>query len=53
MNDDMAGAIERGVSLYSFQEELFLGRLTIEDCVAFAASIGATGIAGPPTVVVP
>ncbi|WP_267388412.1 TIM barrel protein [Sphingomonas sp. GC_Shp_3] len=36
--------IKRGVSLYSFQEELFLGQLDVEDCIAFAASIGATGI---------
>lgn len=37
-------SIKRGVSLYSFQEELFLGRMTVEGCVAFAASIGARGI---------
>jgi sugar phosphate isomerase/epimerase len=36
--------IKRGVSLYSFQEELFLGQMSIEDCVEFAASIGAHGI---------
>lgn len=36
--------IKRGVSLYSFQEELFLGHMTVEDCVSFAASIGAKGI---------
>lgn len=36
--------IKRGISLYSFQEELFLGRMTIEDCVAYGASIGARGI---------
>ncbi|WP_242151818.1 sugar phosphate isomerase/epimerase family protein [Sphingomonas sp. BAUL-RG-20F-R05-02] len=36
--------IKRGVSLYSFQEELFLGQMNVEDCIAFAASIGATGI---------
>jgi sugar phosphate isomerase/epimerase len=36
--------IKRGVSLYSFQEEMFLGQMTVDDCVAFAASIGATGI---------
>lgn len=40
----MTNRIKRGVSLYSFQEEMFLGRMTIEDCVAFAASIGAKGI---------
>lgn len=36
--------IKRGVSLYSFQEELFLKQMSVEDCVAFAASLGATGI---------
>lgn len=40
----MTTRIQRGVSLYSFQEEMFLGRMTVEDCMAFAASIGATGI---------
>ncbi|MCY1670945.1 TIM barrel protein [Novosphingobium sp. SL115] len=40
----MPSKIKRGVSLYSFQEELFLGKMTVEDCVSFAASIGATGI---------
>lgn len=40
----MKSKIQRGVSLYSFQEELFLGRMTVEDCVSFAASIGAVGI---------
>lgn len=36
--------VKRGVSLYSFQEELFLGRMSTEDCIAFASSIGARGI---------
>lgn len=40
----MSAKIRRGVSLYSFQEEMFLGQMTVEDCVAFAASIGAPGI---------
>jgi len=40
----MKSQIKRGVSLYSFQEEMFLGQMSIEDCVAFAASIGARGI---------
>lgn len=40
----MSHKIKRGVSLYSFQEELFLGQMTIDDCFAFAASIGATGV---------
>ena len=40
----MTGNIARGVSLYSFQEEMFLGQMSVEDCIAFAASIGAKGI---------
>ncbi|MFC4455412.1 sugar phosphate isomerase/epimerase family protein [Deinococcus sonorensis] len=40
-----AGAqIRRGVSLYSFQEEFFLRKMTLEDCVAACASMGALGI---------
>ena len=34
----------RGVSLYSFQEECFLRTLSVEDCVAAAAAMGAKGI---------
>ncbi|MEO0031825.1 MAG: hypothetical protein RIS94_1583 [Pseudomonadota bacterium] len=40
----MSSKIKRGVSLYSFQEELFLGKMSVEDCVSFAASIDANGI---------
>ncbi|HEX8446926.1 MAG TPA: TIM barrel protein [Sphingomonas sp.] len=40
----METTVKRGISLYSFQEELFLGQMSVEDCVAFAASIGAKGI---------
>lgn len=36
--------IKRGVSLYSFQEEYFLEKLTLEQCIATAASLGAAGI---------
>ena len=36
--------IKRGISLYSFQEEMFLGKMSVEDCIAFGASIGAHGI---------
>ena len=36
--------IKRGVSLYSFQEEYFLRKLSLEDCIAKAAAIGAKGI---------
>ncbi|MPY55644.1 sugar phosphate isomerase/epimerase family protein [Streptomyces spongiae] len=37
-------AISRGVSLYSFQEEYFLRTMSVEDCVAAAADMGALGI---------
>lgn len=40
----MTSKIKRGVSLYSFQEELFLCQMNVEDCVSFATSIGANGI---------
>jgi len=40
----MTSKIKRGISLYSFQEEMFLGKMSVEDCVAFGASIGAPGI---------
>jgi sugar phosphate isomerase/epimerase len=36
--------IRRGVSLYSYQEEFFLRSMSLEDCVAHAASVGALGI---------
>lgn len=36
--------IKRGVSLYSYQEEFFLRKMTLEDCVAAVAATGATGI---------
>jgi Xylose isomerase-like TIM barrel len=36
--------IKRGVSLYSFQEEYFLGKMKLEDCIGKAAACGAKGI---------
>ncbi|HHX11572.1 MAG TPA: TIM barrel protein, partial [Clostridiales bacterium] len=36
--------IKRSVSLYSYQEEYYLGKLTLEDCIREAAKAGATGI---------
>lgn len=36
--------IKRGVSLYSFQDEFYTGRMTLEDCIAATAATGATGI---------
>ncbi len=37
-------AIKRGVSLYSFQEEYFLRKMSLEDCIAASAKMGALGI---------
>ena len=36
--------IKRAVSLYSYQEEFFLKKMTLEDCIAAAAKTGAIGI---------
>lgn len=36
--------MKRGVSLYSFQEEYFRGDLSLEECIAEAAGMGARGI---------
>jgi len=36
--------IQRGISLYSYQEEFFLRKLDLEGCIAEAAKIGANGI---------
>ncbi len=36
--------IKRGVSLYSFQEEYFLRKMSLEDCIATSSEIGAYGI---------
>ena len=41
---EVLGAIRRGVSLYSYQEEFFLRTMSLEDCVAHVSSIGATGV---------
>jgi len=36
--------IKRGVSLYSFQNETFLGLMNLEDCIRTCADMGAMGI---------
>jgi sugar phosphate isomerase/epimerase len=36
--------IKRGVSLYSFQNETFLGQMNLEDCIRACAEMGALGI---------
>lgn len=40
----MTNGIKRGVSLYSFQNETFQGRMSLEDCVRTCAEMGAMGI---------
>ena len=40
----MSHQIKRGVSLYSYQEEYFLRKLSLEQCIAEVAKTGATGI---------
>lgn len=40
----MKQKIKRGVSLYSFQHETFLGRMRLEDCIRTCAELGAYGI---------
>lgn len=40
----MTSDIKRGVSLYSFQNETFQGKMTLEDCVRTCAEMGALGI---------
>ena len=37
-------AIKRAVSLYSYQENFYLGNLDLEGCIKEAAKTGATGI---------
>ena len=37
-------SIKRGVSLYSYQYETFLRKMTLDDCIAHAAGLGARGI---------
>lgn len=40
----MTSQIKRGVSLYSFQNETFQGKMSLEDCVRTCAEMGAYGI---------
>lgn len=40
----MSHDIKRGVSLYSFQNETFLGKMSLEDCIRTCAAMGANGI---------
>ena len=40
----MTNTILRGVSLYSYQNETFQGKMTLEDCIRTSAELGAKGI---------
>ncbi|HKT86039.1 MAG TPA: TIM barrel protein [Novosphingobium sp.] len=40
----MTSSIKRGVSLYSYQNETFQGKMTLEDCIRTSAELGARGI---------
>jgi hypothetical protein len=40
----MSAQIKRGVSLYSFQNETFQGKMDLEDCIRTCAAMGARGI---------
>lgn len=40
----MNANIKRSISLYSYQEEYYLGKMNLEDCIREAAKTGATGI---------
>ncbi|MET0179859.1 MAG: TIM barrel protein [Novosphingobium sp.] len=40
----MTSQIKRGVSLYSFQNESFQGKMNLDDCVRTCAEMGANGI---------
>ncbi len=36
--------IKRSVSLYSYQEEFYLGKMNLEDCIREVSKTGATGL---------
>jgi sugar phosphate isomerase/epimerase len=36
--------VKRGICTYSFQEEFFLNKLSLEDCVRISAELGAPGL---------
>lgn len=40
----MTSTIKRGVSLYSYQNETYQGKMTLEDCIRTSAELGAPGI---------
>ncbi|HTR25549.1 MAG TPA: TIM barrel protein [Terriglobales bacterium] len=48
-----AGKLKRGVTLYSYQEEYYTRAMTLEDCLAEMAAIGAEGVELLPEQMVP
>lgn len=46
-------SIKRGVSLYSYQEEFYTGKMNLEDCIREASATGATGIEFLPEQMIP
>lgn len=40
----MPPKIRRGVSFYSYQDEMYLGKMDVEDCIRHVTSMGADGI---------
>ncbi len=40
----MSSQIKRGVSLYSYQNETYQGKMTLEDCIRTSCELGANGI---------
>lgn len=49
----MSNQIKRGISLYSYQEEFYTGKMNLEDCIREAAKTGATGIEFLPEQMLP
>ncbi|GCF95476.1 xylose isomerase [Enterococcus florum] len=45
--------IKRGVSLYSYQDEFYTGKMTLEDCIREASKSGAKGIEFLPEQMLP
>jgi sugar phosphate isomerase/epimerase len=46
-------AIKRGVSLYSYQDHFYLGKLSLEDCIAAVAGCDAEGFEIAPEMMIP
>ncbi|MFV0556943.1 MAG: sugar phosphate isomerase/epimerase family protein [Lactovum sp.] len=49
----MSTQIKRSVSLYSYQEEFYTGKMTLEDCIRAASETGAEGIEFLPEQMLP